>query len=217
MDNTKYSKKKVALSAALVVAIIALAGVGYAAAHSFTGKTTSIDQSVDTDYVVVSLSDPGYVAATEFHAVWNSVTVPNTSAGTGTLTYYDFVESDSVTYDVTVDASVLETASPANTVTLKAQWASAQAALSGYGIKVTFDGNEYTFDGAISANGIVFQNVSITPGTSPTKTMVIELYEHGTPAPNPYGEYITETPASTSVTIPAIIFTAEATQATAAP
>lgn len=55
------TKKKTVLAAALVVAIIALAGVGYAAfSDSYKGTTDSGSSTMDVDYVIVKLNSEAY-------------------------------------------------------------------------------------------------------------------------------------------------------------
>ena len=103
MSETETHRNKVALTAALLVALIALAGVGYAAAHTYTGETTSSSQDIDVDYVVVSMvAADGYTAytpATKIHAVFEKTTT------TSTGTTYDGFTCDPVKYKILVGSS----------------------------------------------------------------------------------------------------------------
>jgi hypothetical protein len=76
------NKKKMVLGAAFVVAILALAGVGYAITDNFHGTTSSYERDADVDYVKVSLAAGDYSEETlpiSTSLYWDSVT---TSAGT---------------------------------------------------------------------------------------------------------------------------------------
>ncbi len=51
------SKRKTMLGVALAVAIIALAGVGYAAVTAYKGQTSTSGNQINTEYVTVSLAE----------------------------------------------------------------------------------------------------------------------------------------------------------------
>ena len=100
------NKKKTILGAAFVVAIMALAGIGYAAATSFTGSTNSVAQDVDVDYVSIYLSANAYqatVPAGGAHIIYTSV-----SDSTNTTYTYDSEHVDFLDHTVTIDLSAIE-------------------------------------------------------------------------------------------------------------
>ena len=89
------SKKVTMLVAALVVAVVAAAGIGYATATVYKAETTNANNSIDVTYIRLSQDgDAAYTAATSFidGNYFNTVTTSNADNGT---TY-------TVTGDVTV-------------------------------------------------------------------------------------------------------------------
>lgn len=96
------NKKKMVLGAAFVVAIMALAGIGYAAVTSYNGTTSSKEQTVDVDYVVVKLGNEGYLPGAEISLVYNTETEATVTAGevTAITTTYNYVESTELTYNI---------------------------------------------------------------------------------------------------------------------
>ena len=96
------NKKKMVLGAAFVAAIMALAGIGYAAVFSDTYKGTakSNTQSYDVDYVIVSLGEQSYTPADELYIVYDTATVYNTTTSKEETTFM-WLGSTSVLHSVT--------------------------------------------------------------------------------------------------------------------
>ena len=88
------SKRKTMLVAAFVVAVVALAGVGYAAATGYTAKTTVSDNTIgDSKYIVIKTNDADYSAAFSGSYVFNTETsyddTYNNNAGSEMLEFLE--------------------------------------------------------------------------------------------------------------------------------
>lgn len=142
------TKKKTILAAAFVVAIIALAGVGYAAfSTSYKGTTTSATNDFDVDYVVISLDNPAYTAKTEnLYVMYDTIT--NASGST-----FYWLGSSVISHTVTVTIPTADTAvtDDPDTYRITATIANSPAIPEGYGVqyKVGNDGEWTLVNGEI--------------------------------------------------------------------
>lgn len=136
------TKKKTILGAAFVVSIIALAGVGYAAiTNNFQGTTSSANQTVDVDWVKVSLTDVNQYTArtvpyTEKAFYWDSAT---NSSGT---TWTPKTANVQMTYALTIDLTSVE-----NNDKLQLQISGLTAADANFTLSATFGGEPLDISG----------------------------------------------------------------------
>lgn len=105
------NKKKMVLGAAFVVAIMALAGIGYAIADNFHGTTSTSARDADVDFVKVYLRGEDY-ATTAFPIAkslyWDTVTSWNTSSSATETQYTARAGGITVDYEVTIDITSVE-------------------------------------------------------------------------------------------------------------
>ncbi len=187
------NKKKMVLGAAFIVAIMALAGIGYAVAGGqFTAETSSASKYVDVDYATVVLDGNSYTQTTApagVHILWNTSTASN-----GTVTYnYNTTHVDKIDYTVTINVDALEAKDKINLEV------TGLSAITGAAIHWAWDSGDETWEsGAIVIGGNDGTEVPATTVAGehhlyiwivPTSPVV------GTPAP------------ATSYTIPALTFT----------
>ena len=196
--KSERSKKKMVLGAALVVAIMALAGVGYAWSANFNGTTDATGtKTVDVDYVTLSLSSANYttqvVPIGTAALYWDSSTAAN-----GTTTYT--VKSPgyvTYTYQVTIDTTALEA-----TDLLKLT-VTGLTAPSGYTISCTYDGDDCEIDEGTAVIGGA--EGSVISNFTGQKAFVVKLT-----ADSPR----TTSPPTTAV-FPPLTFTVEGTNVAA--
>ena len=103
------NKKKTILAAALVVAIVALAGVGYAALspNVYKGETSSVASDYDVDWVIVSLGETGYAPVNTIHIAFDTATAWDTTTSAPKTTF-KWLGSDEVTHNlqITIPADI---------------------------------------------------------------------------------------------------------------
>ncbi len=196
------NKKKMVLGAAFVVAIMALAGIGYAAAaSSYQGTTDSETAEVSVNYVKIKLGNNGYLPPETLNITFDTETSPVISAGavTGTTTTYTNPQSDILTYLITVEGEVDDVDTP---VTLTASVASAFSE-TGFKLQVKYgDGGWLNFTGTTLELSTAKATILADGGTQ----FQVQVIQDGElPAGGP--------PAT--ITIPAITFTVEVTNVTA--
>ena len=190
--ETRTHRNKVAITAALAIALIALAGVGYAAAtHQFNGTTASVEQTVDVDYVVVKLNEEAYTTGTDVaspvaHIWWNTSTAYDSEY----TTTYTFADADSIDYVVTI-TDTLETG---QTKKISATLASLPTT-DGFKLQCAHGGGT----AADVTSTTLFNNITLNSGTY---TFTLSFVGDGT----------TTTAPLTSYTIPVITVTVDATQ-----
>ena len=132
--------RKTMLIAAFAVAVVALAGVGYAASVAFFGKTTTSTESLNAGYVNVSLTEYG---AQTFPLYYNSI-----NSGSAEQTSFTYEVVNGQVFDInTINVSAVGLTNPTLKLTIKANDASitgltAQTGCS-YSWKISFDGTEY--------------------------------------------------------------------------
>lgn len=154
------TKKKTVLAAALVVAIIALAGVGYAAFNTnYTGTTQSDTTTYDVDWVKVTLDSYGTVGPADTYMLFDTVN------NAGTISYYwngSTIVTRTATVTIPADAA---SSNDRDTFTLSI---TAGAAPSGYTLQYKVDNeNEWhNYSGAIEKTiltaSATSQNVTIS-------------------------------------------------------
>ncbi len=202
------NKKKMVLGAAFIVAIMALAGVGYAAfSDTYKGTTQSAANTYDVDYVIVAVGENGYSTLTNLYIVYDTSTV---SAATPTTTY-QWKGSTNVAHDVevTIPADYGSTQDK-DTFKLKAEMTFAGG--SDYKVQYKMGTGSWTnFTGSDLATG----NVEITQ--SGTTNLIWRIVpdevesQENEPATPVTVTFTAETPAA-SVELPVITYTVTATQ-----
>lgn len=183
------ANRKTMLIAAFAVAVIALAGVGYATAGIiFTGKTTSSSQNLENNNIVLKISETGAYTTNgiTLKAYYNT----NTSYSASEYqTTYKFNTSDTITYTLTADKTGTATASYA----------------------LTFTYTDFTIDGATykwQLNGVDLTK-NVTTGTATVSGGTFTVGNDNT-----LTLVITSTDADCTpgtITVPAITFTLSAT------
>ena len=112
------TKKKTILAAAFVVAIIALAGLGYAATWpGYEGKTSTTDvtNTYDIDYVVVKLDDASYAtSATPLYITYDE----ETTWDDGLVKTFTWTGSTSITNTVSFEVPTTNAATDPDTFKL---------------------------------------------------------------------------------------------------
>ncbi len=181
------NKKKMVLGAAFVVAIMALAGIGYAITDNFNGETSAVAKVDDADYVTISLSAENYSTTTlpitkAFY--WDTETAAN-----GTITYTPrSTQGVDYTYDVTIGKNAVEGTDKLELTIV------GFATITGYTVSCTWNGTDAE---------IVGDTVTVASADASTWNVDNEFIVTIAPAS---AQGTTDVPATT-VTFPALTFT----------
>jgi len=207
------NKKKMVLGAAFIVAIMALAGVGYATLFSDTYKGTaeSKTQEYDVDYVIVTLGGSSYSTLSNLYIVYDTVTTHPENAD---VTTFKWKGSTAVSHTVTATVPDDEKdGQDPDDLKLKVD---VTFSVTGYKLQYKVgDGTwtTYTAESAIHATG-----EDVTPGNAITiawRAVPTDIADSN--APEDGGDegitLTTAVPNQGVVTLPAITYTVEATQA----
>ena len=185
-----HKKKITMLGAAFAIAVIALAGVGYAVTGNYTARTDSATSSYDVDWVVLKLDEDAYTSPSNIRVVWNEVTTYTNSA----YNYaFDFIVADVIEHELTI----VSTAADSDELSLTA---TVSFSSNIYTLKYSTDGTNYT---TYDQNCALVTGMDVTGESSLTIYWTVEAADQATNS-------VVDYPGST-VNIPAIVYLIEAT------